>query len=114
MIPRPGSKTTILGGCKQADNHDLGVDTKLSARIMSRIKENHLADELLGPDGEFKVLSVQVGFRPARKGGPRVEIDPHGKVGGIRIIHAYGHSGAGYQNSVGSAEKVVGLIAGLE
>jgi D-amino-acid oxidase len=25
-------------------------------------------------------------------------------------VHAYGHAGAGYQNSVGSARMVVGLV----
>jgi len=78
---------------------------------LSRIKENHLADELLGPDGEFEILSVQVGFRPGRKGGPRVEVDFQEKIGGMRLVHSYGHSGAGYQNSVGSAEKIVDIVA---
>jgi D-amino-acid oxidase len=27
-----------------------------------------------------------------------------------RVVHSYGHAGAGYQNSVGSARKVVRLV----
>jgi D-amino-acid oxidase len=62
---------------------------------------------LLNDDGKFEVLSVQVGLRPARKGGVRVEIE---RLDGFLICHAYGHAGAGYQNSVGSANKVVRLL----
>jgi D-amino-acid oxidase len=29
-------------------------------------------------------------------------------------VHSYGHAGAGYQNSVGCAERVVELVRGLE
>jgi D-amino-acid oxidase len=52
---------------------------------------------------------VQCGLRPGRKGGPRVEQEVL-DGGRVRVVHAYGHAGAGYQNSVGSARKVVGLV----
>ena len=52
-----------------------------------------LAPELLDRDGHFEVLSDQVGLRPSRKDGPRVEIDV--LVGGVAVVHSYGHSGAG-------------------
>ncbi|KAH6664890.1 hypothetical protein B0J14DRAFT_606920 [Halenospora varia] len=45
-------------------------------------------------------------------GGPRVEVE--GRVEGAWVVHSYGHAGAGYQNSVGCAEKVVGLVGELE
>ena len=61
-------------------------------------------------EGDFEVLSIQVGRRPGRKGGPRVELEKE-RVKGVRVVYAYGHDGAGYQNSVGSAEKVVRLLA---
>lgn len=89
------------------------IDEELSARILRRVAEWKLAEELrTGDDGGFEVLSTQVGFRPGRKGGPRVEIEVGGKVEGVWVVHAYGHGGAGYQNSVGSAEKVVRLVEG--
>jgi len=52
-----------------------------------------LAPELLSEDGEFEVLSVQCGLRPAREGGPRVE----GEIvdGRWKVVHSYGHAGAG-------------------
>jgi D-amino-acid oxidase len=114
VIPRPGSGTTILGGCKQSGNWDAEVDRELSARIMERIQRWGLAEELrTGEGGGFEVLEESVGFRPARKGGPRVEVQDGGKVRGVWVVHSYGHAGAGYQNSIGSAEKVVKLVGGL-
>jgi len=62
---------------------------------------------LLNESGEFEVLSEQVGLRPARGGGVRVEME---NIDGFVVCHAYGHAGAGYQNSVGSANKVVKLL----
>lgn len=113
VIPRPGSGTTILGGCKQSGNWDTEIDRALSDRILERISRWGLAEELrTGKGRTFEVLSEQVGFRPGRKGGPRVEVQ-NGKVGGVWVIHSYGHAGAGYQNSVGCAEKIVGIVGRL-
>ena len=112
VIPRPGSGTTILGGCKERDNWDAEEDGEMTRKILGRAKG--LVPELLvggkGGEGEFEVLGVQVGRRPGRKGGPRVEVEKE-KIKGVRVVYAYGHEGAGYQNSVGSAEKVVRLLA---
>lgn len=80
VVPRPGSGTTILGGCKQVGNWGEEVDVALNGRIIERIKKFGLCDELRGDDGEFEVLSYQVGFRPGRKGGPRVEIEGKEKI----------------------------------
>ncbi|TAQ85753.1 hypothetical protein B7494_g5938 [Chlorociboria aeruginascens] len=114
VIPRPGSGTTILGGCKQAGNWEAAVDEELSGEILARVRSEGMAGELLRK-GEFEVLGTQVGFRPGREGGPRVEVEKEneGKVEGVWVLHSYGHAGAGYQNSVGCAEKVVHLIEGL-
>jgi D-amino-acid oxidase len=115
VIPRPGSGTTILGGCKEVGSWEAEEDRELTGKILE--KARGLVPELLvgggGADGkgQFEVLSVQVGRRPGRKGGPRVEVDGSGRIGGVRVVYAYGHEGAGYQNSVGSAEKVVALLA---
>jgi D-amino-acid oxidase len=113
VIPRPGSGTTILGGCKEKGNWEEGEDKGVTERILRRTRG--LVPELLvGRDGkgegEFEALGVQVGRRPGRKGGPRVEVEKE-RVKGVRVVYAYGHEGAGYQNSVGSAEKVVRLLA---
>lgn len=112
VIPRPGSGTTIFGGCKQVGNFDTEIDERLSERILERVGAWGVAEEIRGQDGKFEVLSTQVGFRPGRRGGPRVEIQ-EGKVEGVWVVHSYGHSGAGYQNSIGCAEEVRGLVESL-
>jgi len=105
VLPRPHSNTTVLGGTKQVGDWTAEPDPKTTEEILRQAKE--WAPELLNEKGEFDVLSVQVGLRPGRKGGARVEIEV---LDEIVVCHAYGHAGAGYQNSVGSANKVVRLL----
>jgi glycine/D-amino acid oxidase-like deaminating enzyme len=105
ILPRPHSNTTILGGTKQAGNWTAEPDQKTTEEILKQAKE--WAPELLNEKGEFELLSVQVGLRPGRKGGARVEMEV---LDGLVVCHSYGHAGAGYQNSVGSANKVVRLL----
>ncbi|KAL8792731.1 MAG: hypothetical protein Q9195_004706 [Heterodermia aff. obscurata] len=110
VIPRKGSGTSVLGGTKQAGNWDTKPNDQTTREILEGCKV--LAPELLGEDGEFEVLKVQVGLRPSREGGARVEREM--VRGRWRVVHAYGHSGAGYQNSVGVARKVLGLVGEFE
>ena len=111
VIPRPGSGTTIFGGCKQVGNWDPKVDEELNGRMVERIKKWRLAEELrTGKGGDFEVVSSQVGLRPGRKGGPRVEIEGKERVDGVWVVHSYGHAGAGYQSSAGCSEKVAKIV----
>jgi hypothetical protein len=113
VVPRPGSGTTIIGGCKQVGNWEEGVDEGLNERILEMTVREGMAEGLrTGKDGGFEVVSYQVGWRPGRKGGPRVELEGNdgGKVEGIWLVHTYGHAGGGYQASVGSAERVVEIL----
>ena len=66
------------------------VDKGTTEAILERTKI--LAPELVNAEGKFKVVSEQVGFRPSREGGPRVDFE---EVDGKRVLHSYGHSGAG-------------------
>jgi len=52
------------------------------------------------------VIEQLVGLRPARHGGVRLECDPVGLPGGVRLIHVYGHGGAGVTLSPGCADVV--------
>lgn len=116
VVPRPGSGTTIIGGCKQVGNWAEEGDQVLNEKILETAKREGMAEELqTGTDGGFEIISYQVGWRPGRKGGPRVELeeDSSGKVDGIWLVHAYGHAGGGYQASVGSAERVVEILESL-
>ena len=105
-IPRPVSGTTILGGTKEKGSWSEEIDAETTRKILER--NRYLVPELLtGRDGGFEVLSVQCGLRPGRQGGPRMEREV---VGGRKVVHAYGHASGGYQNSIGSARMVVGLV----
>lgn len=109
VIPRKGSGTSILGGTKEVGNWDAEADERTTEEILEGCKV--LAPELLR-DGEFEVVKAQVGLRPSREGGARVEREiVEGEGGRWRVVHNYGHSGAGYQNSVGCARKVVELVS---
>lgn len=69
----------------------------MTQSILKRCKA--IAPELLNQNGEFEVLSVQVGLRPTRTGGARVEtewIDDVGNRASKFVCHNYGHHGAGY------------------
>ena len=95
-IPRPGSGTTILGGSKEEGNRNGDVDGSITKCILSDCRI--LAPELMtGKNREFEVVSAQVGLRPARRGGARLEGEI---VGGRPVVHAYGHSGAGSVHSL--------------
>lgn len=39
-------------------------------------------------DGEVDLVSVNVGLRPVREGGARLEVGD--KVGDIKVVHSYG------------------------
>ncbi|EMC98904.1 hypothetical protein BAUCODRAFT_31180 [Baudoinia panamericana UAMH 10762] len=105
-IPRPGSNSTILGGTREDGEWSETPDPKTTSQILERCSA--MVPELLtGRDGGFEVISVQCGLRPGRNGGPRMEKED---VDGTKVVHAYGHAGAGYQNSVGSARLVRRLV----
>lgn len=90
-----------------------------------------------GPSQVFRILSVGMGLRPSRKGGPRLELDAngitpalvyrangndngHGNGDGatspvalpsqIPVVHAYGFGKTGFQVSWGVAREVAGLV----
>ena len=124
-IPRPGSGTTVLGGCNVKDEWSTEVDEEMREGILKRART--LVPELMrveeddgkerGREGQFDVIKAQVGLRPGRVGGSRVErevvelIDENGRVEGkVLVVHAYGMAGAGFQNSVGVASKVLALV----
>ncbi|WEW56753.1 hypothetical protein PRK78_002204 [Emydomyces testavorans] len=111
-LPQHGTGTSLVGGSKQVGIWDTAEDMQLSKTIAQWAKR--LAPELCRDDGELEVLSTQVGLRPGRKGGARVEKEVlkgcNEDGGDLVVIHSYGHGGSGYQNSVGSAKKVLALI----
>jgi D-amino-acid oxidase len=97
----PRRHDTILGGTFEPGRADVEPDPGQRAAIIARCTA--LVPQLRG----MRVLGDRVGLRPGRRGGPRVEaVDlPQG-----RIVHAYGHGGAGMTMSWGCAEEVADLV----
>ncbi len=58
-----------------------------------------------------RVIRFVAGLRPYRTGGIRIERE---EVAGKSIVHDYGHGGAGFTLSWGSAEAAVDLITDLK
>ncbi len=96
VIPRRDS--LVLGGCAitHAGDDAPAADAALTARILADAAR-------LGVD-VGPVRAVRTGLRPYR---PEVRLERDG-----RVIHCYGHGGAGYTLALGCAEDVVALATG--
>jgi D-amino-acid oxidase len=99
----PRRTDVVLGGTFEVGATDLAPRPEVAEAIRRRCAA--VVPETAGA----RVLGHKVGLRPARHGGPRVEVDPVGLPGGTRLVHAYGHGGAGVTLSWGGAEEVVRL-----
>jgi D-amino-acid oxidase len=115
IIPRARSGMVILGGTYEPGRLVMEEDVNQSARILKDSAK--LWPDLIPPlqatvenDSQkegwerIKVLKVNVGFRPGRSAGPRVELVQ--VPGAIALLHVYGLGGAGYQRGVGVASAV--------
>ena len=110
IMHRAAGGGTILGGCYQKGQWESQPDPSMAVRIMKRAVEVCPA---LGEGKGIEGLSVvrhSVGLRPVRDDGPRVEKEV---IEGVKVVHAYGHGGGGYQSSWGTAEEVVRLVEGF-
>lgn len=59
----------------------------------------------------IEVIRECVGFRPSRRGGPRLEREDRSFKGRtVPVVHAYGIGPAGYQASWGMAGEAAGLV----
>lgn len=97
----------IVGGCFE-ESTDAAEDPEFTKRTLERALK--YVPELVDPTindnpPQIEVVRVNVGLRPYREGGPRVETDPVHSW----LIHSYGAGGGGYQGSYGFAAKVVKL-----
>ncbi|MGW4467604.1 FAD-dependent oxidoreductase [Micromonospora sp. NPDC004704] len=99
----PRSGDVVLGGTFDRGVWDTTPDEAIGRAILDRCVA--LVPELAGAP----VLAHLVGLRPARHGGARVAVDPAGLPGGSRLVHTYGHGGAGVTLSWGCADEVVEL-----
>jgi len=98
VVPR--SADVVVGGTDDEGEWSRTPDPETATRILERATA--LVPELSGA----KVLRHKVGLRPAR---PRVrlEVEEHGSS---RVVHCYGHGGAGVTLSWGCADEVASLV----
>ncbi|KAJ7303512.1 FAD dependent oxidoreductase [Mycena albidolilacea] len=115
MIPRQ-SGDVILGGTFQPDDWHPKSRPETVKLIKGRGIQAfpellHQAKRETRNIDDLDVVEECVGLRPTRKGGVRLEIQSLA-VGEriIPIVHNYGHGGAGYQSSWGSATQAVELL----
>lgn len=111
LIPRPLEGGTIIGGTKQVGD----TDGKPRPEERKKLLENAAKyfPEFIGSDvGEEDIVCDNVGFRPARNGGVRVEREDMKLDDGRRtsVVHGYGAGGRGYEISWGVAEEVCDLV----
>ncbi|OBZ88392.1 D-amino-acid oxidase [Choanephora cucurbitarum] len=113
IIPRDDG-TVICGGTVDTDNDQTSPDEAITKSILERAYR--LNPDLTHGKGfelkHFDIISVNVGFRPARRGGIRLEKETRRRPNGDQVVlcHNYGHGSGGYQSSWGSAKKVLDLL----
>ncbi|SCU78083.1 LAME_0A03224g1_1 [Lachancea meyersii CBS 8951] len=96
----------ILGGTKQLDFDGVAPRESDTRAILERGRI--LFPELM-VGNDFSIARVNVGFRPAREGGSRVDLErtPRGPV-----VHSYGLGGMGFETSLGVAKHALQLYRG--
>ncbi len=98
VVPR--SEDIVVGGTDEEGEWSRTPDPATGARIMER------ATELVPELARARVLRQKVGLRPAR---PQVRLEEE-RRGTVRIVHCYGHGGAGVTLSWGCADEVAALV----
>jgi D-amino-acid oxidase len=111
LIPRPLGGGTIVGGTKQVgDQEDKPRSAERTKLLDSAVK--YFPDFVNNVD-EFQVVMDNVGRRPWRQGGMKMEIEHLGHTHEQRdakIVHGYGAGGRGYEISHGAAEMIADLV----
>ena len=95
----PRTNVTVLGGTAQVDDWGLEIREEDNDLILAKV-------EAVWPDlDRSKIVGGTVGLRPSRTEVRLEEED----IGGRRVIHNYGHGGAGVTLSWGCADEVVSI-----
>lgn len=100
IVPR--TDDIIVGGTHQVGDENLDIEERDTEQILERVAQ------LVPSFGAINVVGCKVGLRPAR---PSVRLEME-RIGKSRVIHNYGHGGAGYTLSWGCATDVVALALG--
>jgi D-amino-acid oxidase len=95
----PHRRGVLLGGVRRPGRNLLMPDGQIAAETIDR------AAVAIPELASAPVLGIEVGLRPGR---PRVRLEAE-QVGGVTVIHDYGHDGSGVFWSWGCAADVVAL-----
>lgn len=98
VVPR--SHDVVVGGSDDEGEWSRTPDRATAADILER------AAVMVPEVASARVLRHKVGLRPAR---PQVRLEAE-QQGATRVVHCYGHGGAGVTLSWGCAEDVVRLV----
>lgn len=109
ILPR-GDGTFIFGGTRLANDWHTKPRQDTTREILKRALEfMPLLDKNSPPDeNNLNVIGVNVGLRPARNGGVRLEAGE--KIDDAAVIYSYGYGGYGYQCSWGAAFEARDLV----
>jgi D-amino-acid oxidase len=99
VVPR--SDDIVVGGTDEEGSWDRTPNDTIAADILAR--GTALVPDLVAA----RVLGHRVGLRPAR---PWVRVEEE-RRGSQRILHCYGHGGAGVALSWGCADEVLALLS---
>ncbi|WNI21123.1 FAD-dependent oxidoreductase [Streptomyces sp. ITFR-16] len=100
FFPQPGR--LVLGGTAGADDWSTVPDPRTAEEIVARCAR--VRPEIAGA----RVIGHRVGLRPARDAGVRIEAEA--LPGGARLVHNYGHGGAGVTVALGCARAAAQLV----
>lgn len=99
VVPR--SHDIVVGGTEES-SWEPRPDPDVAREIVER------ADRLVPGLAKAKVVAHRVGLRPGR---PEVRLEADTTPAGGRMVHCYGHGGAGVTVSWGCADDVLKLLA---
>jgi len=114
ILPR-GDGTFIVGGTRLPNDWNTQPREETTQEIVDRalsfmpILANPDRDEDL-QSNNVNILGVNVGLRPARKDGVRLE--EGNAINQVPVIYSYGYGGYGYQCSWGAAFEARDLVDG--
>ena len=108
LIPRPRGGGTIVGVSKEAGDLEEQPRPE-TTRVLLENSIRYFPD-FVGHIEDFQVLKENVGRRPWREGGLRMELE--NLPGARQIVHGYGAGGRGYELSWGVAEQLVQIVKG--
>jgi D-amino-acid oxidase len=100
VVPR--KHDVVVGGTSQPGDWNLSADPATAERMLAR------AVALIPRLAKAEIIGHRVGLRPAR---PSIRCEAT-DLGGRRVVHCYGHGGAGVTVSWGCADEVLGLVSG--